>query len=144
MGWGAGSTFQKVKDVLSAPLNVTSPIKTVYYFYLTQRTFYLTSTDKSISTLLTQEVEGVEHPYITWAGPSEVLSYTTLPSSAITSCSYLPPKSFVTTCLVTRLTWSKNPIHWNIFSFDQPCQDVLSSISFSFISLASPLSRPRD
>lgn len=56
--WGKEQqeAFQKVKDVLSSPLAMISHVKSL------SLTFYLISTDKSIDTLLMEEVQGVEHP----------------------------------------------------------------------------------
>lgn len=67
MGRGAGESFQKVKDMLSLPLIMISPIKSL------PLTLYVIFTNKSISALLAQEVEAIEHFYIILVDHFQVL-----------------------------------------------------------------------
>lgn len=56
--WGEEQhvSFQKVKDILSSPLTMISPIKSL------PLTIYLTSINKFVGALLVQEVEEVDQP----------------------------------------------------------------------------------
>lgn len=59
------AAFQKVTDILSSPLTMILQMKGL------PLTLYLTPTNKSIGTLLAQEVEGLKASYIILACSSE-------------------------------------------------------------------------
>lgn len=82
--------IQRVKDVLSSPQTMISPVKGIHL------TLYLTSTEKSIGALLAQEVMGLNAQYTSLVDRFEELKLATPQSNATASRWSLLHKSFST------------------------------------------------
>lgn len=136
MGWGVADSCQKAKDVLSY-LIMVSPVKGLPF------TIYFTSTDKSLSALLAQDVEGVERPvyYLSRSLWAAELNYPSIECHCLALVFATQKLRYYLFTHSFNFIITFNPL--DISSLDQQCRDASPDGSSNLKTSTSPLSLSR-